>query len=166
MASKKIIVGIIFIVIGTSLAIGGVLTITGEPSGNTVNKHSGDVYTSPTFNFSNNMVLIMVSSAGLVSCTEFTEHASGFNTSNIGNYTVTPEKYVDGEPYYANLNGTYKYVVITGHKPTMNYNFIKESEFLRVTDASYIAALGALLTGSGIILAMVTILFRKINSRK
>ena len=170
MAGKKIIVGIIFIVIGASLAIGGVLTITGEPSGNTVNRYSGDIYTSPTFNFSNNMVLIMVSSdnssAGLVSCTEFTEHASGFNTSNIGNYTVTPEKYIDGEPYYANLSGTYRYIIITGHKPTMNYNFIKESEFLRVTDASYIAALGARLTGSGIILAMVAILFRKINSHK
>jgi hypothetical protein len=73
-------VGIIFIVIGTSLAIGGVLTITGEPSGNTVNKHSGDVYTSPTFNFSNNMVLITYFphfSKGV-----FFEFHSGLNSSS------------------------------------------------------------------------------------
>ncbi|ARD85292.1 hypothetical protein FAD_1434 [Ferroplasma acidiphilum] len=170
MVKKKVIVGIVLIVIGISLVIGGVATITGEPSDHTVKEYSSNVYTSTQFNFSTNRVLLMVtsdnSSAGLVNCSNIQEHASSFNSSNIHNYTVAPAKYVDGEPYYANLNGTYKYVVVTDKAPTMDYNFVTSSELARVTDASYVAAAGALLTGSGIIIAMVTILFGKINARK
>jgi len=170
MVKKKVIAGIVLIIIGVSLVIGGIATITGEPSDRTVKEYSNNVYTSVQFNFSSNMVLLMVtsdnSSSGLVNCSNFMEHAPSFNSSNIHNYTVAPEKYVDGEPYYSNLNGTYKYVVVTDTAPTMDYNFVTSSEIARVTDAGYIAALGALLTGSGIILAMVTILFGKINARK
>jgi len=167
MVKKKVIVGIVLIILGVSLVLGGVLTIVGEPSSSEVKTYSTDVYTSTPMNFSNNMVLLMVSSdnssAGLVSCTNLT---SNLNSSNIHNYTVTPAKYIDGEPYYADLHGTYKYVVITDKKPTMDYNFITSSEFAKVTDASYVAAAGALLAGSGFIIAMVTILFGKINARK
>jgi hypothetical protein len=170
MAIGKVLVGIILIIIGVSLVLPGIFIITGEPSGNTVNEYSSHVYTSPVFNFSRNKVLIMISSdntsAGLVSCSRFTDKAAQLNKTNIGNYTVKPTKYIDGEPLYANLNGSYKYVVITDKSPALNYNFISQSELKNVTYASYIAATGALLTGSGIILAMVTVLFRKINARK
>ncbi len=170
MVKKKVIVGIILIIAGISLVIGGIATIAGEPSEHTVNKYSENVYTSASFNFSNNMILLMVSSdnssTGLVSCANFTAHASSFNSSNIHNYTVAPAKYINGEPYYADLNGTYKYVAITDKSPAMDYNFVTSSEFARVTYASYVAASGALFTGSGIIIVMVTILFGKINTRK
>ncbi|WP_337860624.1 hypothetical protein [Ferroplasma sp.] len=170
MFSKKVLVGIILIVIGIPLVIGGVLTMTGEPSGNTVTKYSSDIYTTPSFNFSSKMILIVVSSdnssAGLVNSFSFDANASEFNSSNIGKYTVAPSNYIDGEPYYTNLSGKYKYVVITDKKPTIDYNFVTDSEITRITDASYVAAAGALLTGSGIIIAMVTVLFRKINSKK
>ncbi len=170
MVSRKVLVGIILIIAGIALIIPGIVVITSEPSGNTVLSYSSNIYTSPEFNFTKDKVLIMVSSdtaaAGLVNCTDFHVHAGAFNSSNIHNYTVVPSKYIDGEPMYENLSGSYKYVVISSSKPTLDYNFIQRSEIVNVTDASYMAAAGALLTGSGVIITMVTILFGKINSRK
>jgi hypothetical protein len=170
MVSKKVIVGIILILIGIPLVLGGILTIAGEPSGNTVKEYNNNIYTTPLFNFSSNMVLMIVSSSnsssGLVNYSNFHTYASSFNSSNIKNYTVAPTKYIDGEPYYTNLKGEYIYVAITDKKPTIDYNFVKSSEIVMVTDASYFAAAGTLFLGSGIIITMVTILFRKINARK
>jgi uncharacterized membrane protein len=170
MVSRKVLVGIVLIIAGIALVIPGVVVITSEPSGNTVIHYSSDIYTSPEFNFTGSKVLIMVSSdtssAGLVNCTDFRAHADAFNSSSIHNFTVAPAKQIDGEPMYENLNGSYRYVVVSNSKPTMDYNFISHSEIRNVTDASYIAAAGALLTGAGIIITMVTVLFGKINSRK
>ncbi|WMT51112.1 MAG: hypothetical protein RE471_09055 [Ferroplasma sp.] len=170
MVSRKVLVGIVLIIAGIALVIPGVVVITSEPSGNTVIHYSGDIYTSPEFNFTENKILIMVSSdtssAGLVNCTAFKADAGKFNSSSIHNYTVSPARQIDGEPMYENLNGSYRYVVVSGSRPTLDYNFISHSEIRNVTDASYIAAAGALLTGAGIIITMVTILFGKINSRK
>ncbi|MCL4452620.1 MAG: hypothetical protein M1317_00760 [Candidatus Thermoplasmatota archaeon] len=170
MVSRKVLVGIVLIIAGIALVIPGVVVITSEPSGSTVIHYSADIYTSPEFNFTENKILIMVSSdtssAGLVNCTDFRADAGKFNSSSIGNYTVAPAKQIDGEPMYENLNGSYRYVVISSSRPTLDYNFISHSEIRNVTDASYIAAAGALLTGAGIIITMITVLFRKINSRK
>lgn len=170
MISRKVLVGIVLLIAGIALVIPGVVVITSEPSGNIVIHYSSEIYTSPEFNFTENKVLIMVSSdtssEGLVNCTDFREDAGTFNSSNIHNYTVAPVKHIDGEPLYENLNGSYKYVIVSSSKPALDYNFISHSEIDNVTDASYIAAMGALLTGAGIIITMVTILFGKINSRK
>ena len=170
MVSRKVLVGIVLIIAGMALVVPGIVVITSEPSGNTVLHYSSNVYTSPEFNFSENKILIMVSSqntsAGLVNCSAFRAHASAFNSSNIQSYTVAPSKQIDGAPMYENLNGSYKYVVVSTSKPVLDYNFISHSEITDVTDASYIAALGALLLGAGIIITMVTILFGKINSRR
>jgi uncharacterized membrane protein len=170
MVSRKVLVGIVLIIVGIALVVPGIVVITSEPSGNNVLHYSSDVYTSPEFNFSENKILIMVSSnstsAGLVNCSAFKADAGAFNSSNIHSYVVVPSKQIDGEPMYENLNGSYKYVVVSTNKPTLDYNFISQSEIRDVTDASYIAALGALLLGAGIIITMVTILFGKINSRR
>jgi hypothetical protein len=170
MVSRKVLTGIVLIIVGIALVVPGAFVIASEPSGNTVLHYSSDVYTSPEFNFSENKILIMVSSnnasAGLVNCTAFRADAGAFNSSNLHSYTVAPSKQIDGEPMYENLNGSYKYVVVSTSKPTLDYNFISHSEIRDVTDASYAAAMGALLLGAGIIITMVTILFGKINSRR
>lgn len=163
MVSRKVLVGIVLIIVGMALVVPGAVVIASEPSGNTVLHYSSDVYTSPEFNFSGNKVLIMVSSnntsAGLVNCSTFRADAGIINSSNMHSYTVAPSKQIDGEPMYENLNGSYKYVVVSTITPKLDYNFISHSEIVDVTDASYIAALGALLLGAGIIITMVTILF-------
>ncbi len=169
MVRARILIGIVLIIIGLAMVATSVALIESEPSSSSVNHYSGDIYTSQTFNFSNNKVLFMVPSdnnSGLISYSTLIKNSSKLNSSNIENFSVKPVKDIDGAPFYTNLTGKYVYVSIASATPTMEYNFVSVSEFNDVSYASYIGAGGAVLLGTGFILVFITLMFNKLNSKK
>ncbi|MEM0139390.1 MAG: hypothetical protein QXZ44_02075 [Ferroplasma sp.] len=169
MLNTKVKIGLILIIAGIILAAAGAAVIEEEPSSTYVSHYSKDLYISHEFNFTSKDALLIVSSdntSGLMPYSSFKSNYTELNSTNIGKYSVNPTKSIDGEPYYSNLAGKYIYVSVSSSKPSMNYNFATASEFSDVTNASYVAAGGAALLGAGIILAMVTVLLKKLNSGK
>ncbi len=163
MKNKYVVIGIILMVIGASLAVAGYYEITTEPKSTTVNYIGGNEYTSSKFNFSKNDILIIVPSnntSGLISYS----NVSIVTSLNINNYTVKPSGNIDGEPYYTGLTGNYIFVEFHNNA-TMYYDFMPLSEYNLITDSSYIAAAGIGLLGAGFIMFFVTIMFKKLRKK-
>ncbi len=163
MKNKYVLIGIILMVIGASLALGGYHEITTEPKSTSVLYISGNEYTSNKFNFSKNDILIIVASnstSGLISCKNF----SIVSQSNLNNYAAKPEGNIDGEPYYTGLNGSYIFVEFH-ENATMYYNFMPLSQYNDIEYSSYIAAGGIGLLGAGFIMLFVSVMFSKLKRR-
>ncbi len=157
------IIAVILIISGIIMVGTGYHGLTQIPVKNSEHQINSGEYESDDFNFSSNYELMMITNSsnyGLVK----ESMAKYISPGNISKYAIKPVSSSDGTLVYKNLTGNYVFIAFNSQKPLMDYEFAKITEFNDVKYSGYLAALGALFTGSGIILLFIYIVYPKLKN--